>query len=768
MDQLLEMLDTENAPLPEELQAELDRRAEEKMQRIEAFANSLVKKRDEAVKGRAATGIEQDWAEDEEYYQGIDDANRDQARQTKPATMSGSVIESRPQTTTRSTVFLNITRPYVDAAAARVSDMLLPTDDRNWGFDPTPVPELDAQREDFRPVDGLQVPVTQADATGRLVPTGQNRQGTVADLVEQKLTEARKRADAAQRRVDDWLTQAGYHREMRKVIKNAAKLGTGILKGPFPIKRKARKVNFGETDITIELIESIDPASKSVDPSRFYPDPACGGDIHKGSYTWESDDITCRGLRDLKGVPGYIDHMIDKVIEEGPKGRSQLNQTRTLDDDKFEIWYYHGFAEKDDLEALGCSCESMTKTTGIPVVVTVVNDTPIKAVLSPLDTGEFPYDLMPWQSRDDMPWGTGVARQMRTPQRILNAATRNMMDNAGLSNGPQIVIRDKAIVPLDGRWEIVPRKFWKVSADFEGKSVGDAITSINIQCLQNELQAIIQFALKMAEDITGLPMILQGQQGQAPDTVGGMQLLQNNAGSVLRGIAKAFDDHITVPHMTRYYDWLMFYGEEPEEKGDFQIVAHGSSTLVERDLQNQAILGMGNMVLNPIFELSPAKWIKEAMRSQKLDPKRFEMDDEEKQAAAQRQQPPAPAVQAAQIRAEAQLKSKQIDAQVQEKRIQVDTDRDAVYVQAEMNRNQMEHDARVAELQLRRELAMLEYANQNKMSLESIRADLAKESMRLTTQKELAGLTAATKAPQIAEPAVEPPGKAPSGEAFQK
>jgi hypothetical protein len=79
----------------------------------------------------------------------------------------------------------------------------------------------------------------------------------------------------------------------------------------------------------------------------------------------------------------------------------------------------------------------------------------------------------------------------------------------------------------------------------------------------------------MAEDVTGLPQIMQGQQGQAPETVGGMQILQNNAGTVLRRIAKTYDDRITEPHVRRYYEWLMTYGDDAE-KGDFQIDARGS------------------------------------------------------------------------------------------------------------------------------------------------------------------------------------------------
>ena len=40
------------------------------------FLQNLLSKRKEAIGGRAASGIEIEWQEDEEHYQGIDDANR--------------------------------------------------------------------------------------------------------------------------------------------------------------------------------------------------------------------------------------------------------------------------------------------------------------------------------------------------------------------------------------------------------------------------------------------------------------------------------------------------------------------------------------------------------------------------------------------------------------------------------------------------------------------------------------------------------------------
>ena len=54
----------------------------ERIARINALGVSLAKKRDKAVNHRKSTGIEATWTEDEEFYQGIDDANREELKIT--------------------------------------------------------------------------------------------------------------------------------------------------------------------------------------------------------------------------------------------------------------------------------------------------------------------------------------------------------------------------------------------------------------------------------------------------------------------------------------------------------------------------------------------------------------------------------------------------------------------------------------------------------------------------------------------------------------
>lgn len=753
--------------------------------KVDAFGASLTKRRDEAIAARKNSGIEDEWRRCEEAYEGIDDANRGAtAAMGKPSSADGGYYNGAPeQEAGRSTVFLNITRPYVDAAAARVGDMLLPTDDTPWALRPTPIATT-VQTKPMASMDvmqqagampqmspGMELLPAVGQPAMQVVPGMPPQKSPLALAMEQEQQAAKEKAEKATKQIEDWLVECQWHAEVRKMIEDCARLGTGILKGPFPVKRKSRVTVVRDGVIAFEMRSEIKPGTKAISPWKFYPDGGCGEDIQDGSGTWEVDSITAKGLRDLKGLPGYLDWQIDRVLEQGPgvkRGESSASAEKNpaKDSDNYEIWYGYCFATREDLEAAGVEIPADAREVTVPAVVTLVNDVVIKAALSPLDSGEFPYDVMPWQRRTGMPYGTGVAMQINTPQRMINAGSRSLMDNAGLSSGPQIVIDRDAIETSNGNNRITPRKIWYRKA---GSSVPtkDAIVAIDIPTRQPELLAIIQFALKMAEDVTGLPMLMQGQAGQqTPDTVGGMQLVDRNASVVLRRIARMFDDKVTEPHIRRYYEWLLMYHDDDTIKGDYQIDARGSTALVERDMQNQAIIQMGNLVMNPAFGVDPEKWFSEYLKALRLDPQRFQMDEAKKQQLQNQPPPKAPAVEAAQIRASAQVQTAQIKEQGATQRAAIDTDRDAVYVQAENDRTQLEHQDRMTEYALKRELAMLDYANKRNLSLDQVKADLAQTAMKLQTTKELAASKAS--ADQMPTPPVEPPGRAPAGESFQK
>ena len=774
-------------PFEEEDQSEeqLAAREEEKrLAMVQALGNALLEKRKEAMDARKATGIEQDWQEDEEFYQSIDTANPEgETNVGKPVSHEGGPIGIQANTATRSSVFVPLTRPYVDAAHARIADMLLPNDDMPWSLTATPIAETPMMGEmppmacGMRPMAmeqpmaasmpppqapemGMQGPMPEQPAMNEAQAVMAQPAAVAANPAEKSAQD--KAAEEATKQITDWLIECQYHAEFRKMLENAAKLGTGILKGPVPVVRISQKMTQGPQGMVMERVETVAPASFSVDPRNFFPDPACGEDVQRGAYVWEYDTLSARAVQDLLKDPSYIESQLRKVLKEGPAKQGDApadspqvrNTERSLLGSSFGIWYFTGMVDKETLCACGVPEEEIAgmEAESIPAIVTMINDTVVKATQTPMDAGGFPYDVMPWQRRAGMIWGMGVARQMRTPQRMVNAATRAMMDNGGFTSGPIWAIREKWIRPIDGKNTLTPRKGFYMTADApEGAKIGDAISFTNIQAAQAELQAIITLGMKMAEDATGLPMLMQGQQGAAPDTVGGMQILNNNGSTVLRRIARQADDCVTERQIRRYYYWLLENSDNDAAKGDFQIDARGSTALVDRQLSNQALIQLAPL-LRQDPDIHQGRLNIELLKAHRIDAKNLLKTDAEKAEDAKKPMPPPLPVMVAQIREKGATERTQMTlaAKAQE------GDKDRQLQEGELR---AEYEMGLGEL----DLASRELAQKYGINADTLKTRLAEKTMTLQTQ---VALDTNNKAAQVATAAAEPAGRAQDGHAF--
>lgn len=725
--------------------------------RLDSLGSSLAKKRREAIEYRKQTGIEIEWDEDEDAYEGIDEASAAErnSRRTRPP----GQIMPRVEGEVRSTVVLNITKPYCNAFASKIIDMRLQINDRAWAFKPTPVPEIRSQEKNKNAVTQNGQPVTVNE-------DGQPRQATVADVAKMHMDTARAAAEKAQKRVDDWLTQSKWDSQARQAIDDMARIGTGVLKGPFP--EKCVYVMFKDGAMVRQ--EVIEPRSKRIGARNLFPDPACGENIHDGDYIWECDNLTAKRLKDLKdlrdakGNPIYIAEQIDAVLEEGPRSPDvEYDASRPTDPAQkskpFQIWYMTGNLDKDDLEAAGCACETENDTES--AIVAMVNDHVIRASRNPLDNGKFPYDVAPCSRREGYWAGIGIARDLRTPQRMITGAERALAENAGLSAKPILAIMQGLLTPADGNTSLYGGKIFVIPKGTDINEAKNAIFSFQIESRQVELLGIIQFHLKMAEDVTGLPSILQGQQGAAPDVLGVVQILDANATSVARRVAKMFDDNMLEPHIGRYYDWLMQYGEDDSEKGDYTI-----DVLTPPDMAGDkaAIKEMGQLAGNPASRVDFAKFFAEIAKSNRFDPERIQYSDEE-WAKMQKQQGPAdPRIQVAQINNEHEAKLTKMEQDFEQAQNEADRQNKLVIaaIDERMNSTQLTSDERT--------------------NLEKIKATLAGTAMKLNVQQNLSrdgiahqkDIAVSDHAidmhkhrnPQVITPAAEPAGRAKPGEAF--
>ncbi len=706
-----------------------------KLDRLQAFGATLAKQRDEWITARRASGWDKRVAEDLDQYHAID-------RSAAVPTMMDSAEQGYPivrdrSAPTRSSVFIGLTRQKTNALEARCVDIVLPTDERNFSLQATPIPHMlrlsEDQSQAVDPETGAPITLDAIDpTTGAAVPTPVKR----SDIAQAAAAVAGEKVKAMERLIDDQLVECDYRGELRKVWHDAAVMGVGVLKGPVITNRTAkawRKVEGGVYALTVE--EKTEPASFRIDPRFVWEDPDCGEDVQKGKGIYELEQMTRKSVRALAKHPGYIAEQIAAVLEEGPARSQALTELTNhlgrnlFQKNTYDVWTYTGELEPEDLEAAGLDFETDGPETVLRCVsgcVVMINNTVVKAYLNPLETGDLPYDFMPLEKVVDSPRGLGVPHLMRAPQRVINAAWRMMLDNAAVCAGPQVIVKKGMIHPEDGTLSLYARKFWEYTGP-EGGNPAEAFTTVEISMHQAELQNIINMGVQLADAETSTPMYAQGdgQGAGAAETVGGMTMLMNASNVVLRRMVKQFDDYVTKPHITRYYDYNMAYAEDEAVKGDMQIDARGSSALLVRDIQNQAFTSLLAAASNPVFapEINARKLFEKALQAQHVQPGDILKSDTEKKEEADRlaaagPQATDPRVEAATIRAQASVQEAQARAAGTENEIAL---REKI---AEQN-----HAAIIAKLELEREIALLKYATEKQSTIEQAKKELAIAAM---------------------------------------
>lgn len=764
--------------LPDEVREEILRPQAEKTEQLQALAAHIAALRDEAVSARKESGIENTWLECEEAYLGIDDLTRAdfaQSKWAKPMTMEGGLIRvTQPGDSTKATAFVMGTARYVNAGTAKVCEISLAVDGKPFTLKATPVPEMDDAAEDDTPAEVV---------AGEPMPGPDGQPLKVKDLAKHQISKAEKAAEKACNRIYDWMVEYKHAAEMRKVIFDGARIGTGVLHGPIPEVSRVRKVSKVPAEVSAEMpvagaialtfVQKIKPVARWVDPWNFYPAPGCGEDIHKGGHVFELDRMLASGLAALRG-PGWIKSAIAEVIKEGPtKGNSETGNPQKVPHNKqFEVWHFTGKIARAAFEAANekQASELQDGVDEVQAVVTIVNGRVIRAVRPMLESENLPYRVFNWSRRAGHWAGVGVAEQVKTPQKIVNAATRAMLNNAGMSAGSQVVGLMDALIPADSSNKITPDKLWWLNpANSAGiDDVRKAFAAFEWPNKTPELMQIVEYGFKLFEEHSSIPLITQGQSGDTtPDTFGGQQLQDNNANQLLRDVGFHLNDTVTTPLVDDFYEWLLLDPEVPDdEKGDYKVDTSGALALIEKALQDQFIPQLVQASLNPAYDLSPGRCMEALLRTKRLPPEQFQLTDAEKEAKSQQPPPKAPAVEAAEIRAQAQVETARSRDQLAAQKNQNDLDRDRVYNEVMAGREAANAQFNLQKLELERELALLKYANERQISLDDAKVQLARDTMKLQVQRELAG--ADGKGPQVATPPTEPPGRADDGQAYQE
>ncbi|WP_062260380.1 portal protein [Endozoicomonas arenosclerae] len=620
-----------------------------------------------------------------------------------------SKLKSELEASGGSQLFRNETRPKCRVASAQLSKMLLPTDDRNFGVEPTPVP----------------------DAEGRELSKEQ------ANKIKEASKEA---AEKMQRQIDDDFTESGYHEKCRKIIKDAVKTGTGIIKGPVIVNRTRQAwVKSEDGEHVLQSVVEPRPGIEYVSPWNFYPDmSACA--LEDAEFIFEKLPWTKRKLREFAKLEGVNQEAVKELLNGGAQSthssiKDYTNELREITGvssimrkSLYDIWLYTGPVTRDELIVCGCEFEEDDDQEEYDALIWFANGKVLKAVINPLDTGEYDYSVFCWEEDDSCIFGFGVPYQLRHPQKGTNAAWRMLFDNAGLSAGPQIVIDESAVEPVNGVWKLEPRKIWRKKQNLsEGHNTPFEVH--NIDCNQPMLAALLDLTGQAGDEEANIPLIAQGEQDSATTkTMGGMQLLANAALTVFQEPVKHFDDGVIRTMVKRFYDYQMQYGSDSSIKGDYQIKARGSSVLLLREVQAQALMQFLSLAQNdPEIRKRTdfSKLVPEIKKAMQMTAAGIVIDEDQVKANEKESgQQQDPNIMAAQI--QLQLKKKEMEFKQQLELRKLDQDRElrmyAIAAANDMKLNELEQKLGIEEqkIQAQRDIAALSGTlKQNEINLKA-------------------------------------------------
>lgn len=515
-----------------------------------------------------------------------------------------------------SEVYMMITEVKCRAAESWLRDILLDTGTPPWDIQPTPIPELAPEQEQELQQLFEEAAVALIDTTSQAQPPQQLKE--LREVLAQEfrfklLQEAQNRADKMKNLISDQFAQGGWPQSFNDFITDLVTHPAAILKGPVVRRQRAlgwSKDEFGRT--VARQIDRIAPEYERVDPFNFYPEPGISN-IQDG-YCFEHHPLTRSALAELIGVPGYDDQAIRKVLETGNGSSWFINDLQSKEQE--ERKYHTELRPTDIFDALefwGKVSGAMLREWGLSDTevpdaareydanVWVVGNYIIKAVLNYDPLGEKPYSKTSFIKCPGAFWGKGIPEIIEDVQNVCNAAARALVNNMGISSGPQVEINLERIPPNEDITQIYPWKIWQVTNDPAGTNA-PAVRFTQPEDNASTLVAVYERFSRLADEHSGIPAYLYGDlnvQG-AGRTSSGLSMLMGSAGKGIRQVVMHIDSDVIKPVVERQYVYNMRYVEDEAIKGDVDIQSRGAVNLAVKETMNLRRIEFLTATANPV------------------------------------------------------------------------------------------------------------------------------------------------------------------------
>tara|TARA_R110001632_G_scaffold27370_1_gene73442 strand:- start:1427 stop:3553 length:2127 start_codon:yes stop_codon:yes gene_type:complete len=433
---------------------------------------------------------------------------------------------------------------------------------------------------------------------------------------------AMEAAKKMEKKIHDQLEESNASKQLRTAAFECALFGTGVMKGPFAIdKEYANWDEEGNYNPTIKTV----PKCSSVSIWNFYPDPDANN-MDEAEYVVERHKMSRSQIRALKKRPFFRENAIDDAIANGENYKSEYWETLMQDDslesapDRFEVLEFWGYVDTDLLEEYDVDIPKELKDSEqVSVNIWICQGRVLRLVMNPFTPTYLPYYAVPYEVNPYSFFGVGLAENMDDTQTLMNGFMRMAVDNAALSGNLILEIDETNMAPGQDL-SVYPGKVFTR----QGGAPGQSIFGTKFPNVSNENMQMFDKARVLADESTGFPSFAHGQTGVqgVGRTASGISMLMSAANGSIRTVIKNVDDYLLAPLGKSFFNFNMQFDFDPEIKGDLEVKAQGTSSLMANEVRSQRLMQFLGVVQNPM--LAPFTkidyLIREIAESMDLDP----------------------------------------------------------------------------------------------------------------------------------------------------
>lgn len=523
-----------------------------------------------------------------------------------------------------SLIYMMLTSNKCRAASSWLRDVLMTSSaDKPWTIKPGPIPDMPPVLMDEVMAQAQQK--IQEMLLQGINPNDAAVREMLLDLKEQGMAQVMKLADMQaqlmEQKMYDQLLEGHWNEAFAAFLDDIVTFPSAIMKGP--VVRKRPKMHWvqidqsGEYDLDVQETYCLE--WERVDPFMFYPAPDAS-DVNDGAMI-QRHKLQRSDLVALLDVEGYSNAAIRAVLEDYGKGGLRdwiyVDLTKTTAEGKstvaagqnpselIDALQYWGSVQGKTLLDWGMSEDEVPDPLAeYPIEAWLIGRWIIKAVINPDPLGRKPYFKASYEEVPGAFWGNSVADLCRDTQAVCNAAARSLVNNMSLASGPQVVYNVDRLPAGENITQLFPWKIWQVTSD-PLSSGAKPVEFYQPSSLAGELMAVYEKFATLADEYTGIPRYMTGDSpaGGAGRTASGMSMLMSNAGKAIKQVIANIDDSIIRPCIERLYYYNMRYSDDPDLKGDINIVARGAASLIEKEAAQQRQTAFLQVALsNPIAQ----------------------------------------------------------------------------------------------------------------------------------------------------------------------